>query len=252
VRRRVAAQGGSETCVWRGASISRPGGPHVLRGERAHETRKRFPGRLGASGATQIPGCCKHQSSSRAASGRVAAPGQQRPCGRTAAALPLFSAERHSRPLRDPGVDGSRDGLAVPGVARVLSCLAATRRSCASATKRMPGVDRRCCKRHLARIVARGRCPDLANESTPVLQRSKDAYYRRFPHGRYWARTSDLLLVRCPQQVLTRCRTLPLPPFWVDLRPRKCSHVVTVCRNHFVPAWSRMTVMLWAYDRPRL
>jgi hypothetical protein len=70
-----------EPCVWSGASIWPLGNPHLLCAERAHAACERSTADSMQSTRPVLAtcaGCCKHQSSSRAASGRVAAPGHER------------------------------------------------------------------------------------------------------------------------------------------------------------------------------
>jgi hypothetical protein len=50
---------------------------------------------------------------------------------------------------------------------------------------------------------------------------------------------ATLVLAKSPQQVLTRCRALPLRRFRCDSVPAKCSRVVTVRRNYLLPTCSR-------------
>jgi hypothetical protein len=64
-----------------GATSGRLAQRRGLRGKRAR-ARERSTAELDPPGASQMPGCCKHQSSSRAASGRAAGCGQMGPRAR--------------------------------------------------------------------------------------------------------------------------------------------------------------------------
>ena len=83
--------------------------PAPLGAERAHDARERFPGLLGGLGASQMPGYCRHLSSSGGASGRVAAPGTKAATGSATRTWPNWS-----KPAVDGRPRGRRSAASAP------------------------------------------------------------------------------------------------------------------------------------------
>ena len=141
-------------------------------------------GRLDAPRASQVPGCCKHQSSSRAASGRVAAPGQTRsrppvppatgtaPVAETRAASAgcrTAATHRQRHCVRQAPIRSDRSAGALPrgrltptpdtAPARLLC--SATKLACAQVARQIPVA--RVLPRCEDPTVLRGRCPSSSS-----------------------------------------------------------------------------------------
>ena len=74
-----AVAGWTRNPQYLGAGLPASGSPDALCAESALDARERSTADFGAAGASQEPGCCKHQSSSRPAGGRAAGCGQPQP-----------------------------------------------------------------------------------------------------------------------------------------------------------------------------